>query len=160
MLYIMTMDELETGLVLKNIGNFDMSKFEGRLILQKTVYVLKSFGVDLGYGYGWFLHGTYSPKLAQMGLKLENKMDNIPDIKVKFTDDVIQKKYNDFVDFVRDKKDDVCLLEICASICYLNKMKFTKAEILNVVENKKPKFTRERCIKMWDELEKYGVINI
>lgn len=155
------MDELETGLILKDIGNFSMVEFDGRLILQKTVYVLKIFGIDLGYEYKWHLHGAYSSQLAKVGYELKDDINKIPKIKGKlFEDDEIQAKYNKFLEFIKDKKHDACLLEICASICYLNRMTFTREEVLKMVENKKPNFTKEQCVKMWTELEKYGVLNI
>lgn len=154
------MDTIDTGLILKNIGNFNMEDFDGRLILHKTVYVLKSFGLDLGYSYGWYLHGTYSPELAKVGFELQDKMKKIPKIDVKFTDANIQSKFDNFMKFMADKKNDACLLEICASICYLYNMSFSKTEILKMVENKKPNFTQEQCLKMWNELEGYGVLSV
>ena len=45
------LDQYELAAVLNDIGNFDMSNFKGRLTLQKTVYLLQSFGLDLGYEF-------------------------------------------------------------------------------------------------------------
>ncbi len=38
--------------------------FDNRLILQKAVYILQQAGIQLGYRYGWYLRGPYSPELT------------------------------------------------------------------------------------------------
>lgn len=159
MLGVFVMDIIDTGLILNNIGNFNMKDFDGRLILQKTIYVLKSFGIDLGYSYQWYLHGAYSTQLAKVGFELQDKIEKIPDIDVRFADEKIQSRFDKFMEFMKDKKNNACLLEISASICFLDDMSFSKEEILKMVENKKPNFTKEQCKKMWDELEQYDVVN-
>jgi uncharacterized protein YwgA len=37
---------------------------ERRLMLQKTVYLLQAFGMNLGYGYSWYRYGPYSQDLV------------------------------------------------------------------------------------------------
>jgi uncharacterized protein YwgA len=41
-----------------------VATFEDRLILQKTVYLLQSAGVHLGYRFRWYLRGPYSPDMT------------------------------------------------------------------------------------------------
>ena len=153
------MNTASTGLILKDIGNFSMKNFEGRLILQKTIYLLKSFGVDLGYTFNWYWHGTYSPDLSKAGFELEGMIDEIPDLPVKFEGADVQSNYEKFLKFIDDKKTNADLLEISSSICYMYKIKIKKERILELVENKKPRFTAEPCKQMWKELEMYGVIS-
>ncbi len=38
--------------------------FGERLKLQKVVYLLQAFGVQLGYGFGWYKYGPYSQDLV------------------------------------------------------------------------------------------------
>ncbi len=152
------MDAYDLGAILKDVGNFDMSEFKGRLILQKTVYLLQSFGVDLGYKFGWYLHGTYCTKLAGDGFELKKVMDDIPKLEIKFTDVDVQSSYEKYMQFIDDKKFDPDLLEIASSIHYLSRSNFEKDEVLGMVERKKKQFTRDQCIRIWNELEKHGVI--
>ncbi|KAF5412821.1 MAG: hypothetical protein C5S38_07790 [Candidatus Methanophagaceae archaeon] len=43
---------------------FDIEKFEHRLMLQKYVFISKFFGFNPGYSYSIYLRGPYSPALA------------------------------------------------------------------------------------------------
>lgn len=61
----MDRQQIGLGLVLRDAGiEVDMSEFDKRLVLQKTVYLLQEAGVHLGYPYRWYLRGPYSPALA------------------------------------------------------------------------------------------------
>ena len=43
----------------------EISTLEDRKRVQKAVYIGQEAGVDLGYSYGWYLLGPYSPELTQ-----------------------------------------------------------------------------------------------
>ncbi len=152
------MDVYDLGAILKHIGNFDVSEFKGRLILQKTVYLLQSFGIDLGYKFGWYLHGTYCTKLTRDGFELESVIGDIPKLDIKFTDADVQSSYNKYMQFIGDKKFDPDLLEIASSIRYLSRSNFEKEKVLDMVEKKKKQFTRDQCVRIWNELEKCGIV--
>lgn len=57
---------LALALLLDRCG-FDQSidDISKRKSIQKTVYLSQAFGLDLGYSYGWYLMGPYSPRLTQ-----------------------------------------------------------------------------------------------
>jgi hypothetical protein len=42
----------------------EMKGVRDRKLKQKAIYLAQVFGVDLGYRYGWYLMGPYSPSLA------------------------------------------------------------------------------------------------
>lgn len=71
-----------------------------------------------------------------------------------------QKRYEEFKEFMDDKKNNLALLEICASMCYLATEGFDKDAILKFTEARKASFDHDQCVSMWNELEKYGVIDI
>lgn len=148
------------GVILKEIGNFSMKGFGDRLTLQKTIYLLQTFGVNLGYSFSWYLHGTYCPTLTRHGFELEHIIKEIPDIKVKFLDTQTQSRYEAFLQFMNDKKMNPDALEIASSICYFNKRGFSKENTLQLVENKKTRFTADECVQIWNELEGHSVIRI
>ena len=152
-------DEYDLAAIMNDIGNFDMDTFKGRLSFQKTVYLLQSFGVYLGYDFGWYIHGTYSPALTRAGFKIRDIVKRMPEIDIRFASDEAQANYDKFKEFVEDKKDDPALLEIGASLCYLARLNLKKERLLELVEDKKPHFTTDQCVRVWTDLEKHGVVN-
>lgn len=152
-------DEYDLAVIMKDIGNFDMDTFKGRLSFQKTVYLLQYFGVYLGYDFGWYIHGTYSPALTRAGFKIRDLVKRMPEIDIRFASDEAQANYGKFKEFIEDKKDDPALLEIGASLCYLARLKLQKERMLELVAAKKPHFTTDQCVRVWADLEKHGVVN-
>jgi uncharacterized protein YwgA len=52
--------------VLSDAGvDLDLGKFNHRIIAQKTVFLLQLKGLDMGYDFGMYLRGPYSPSLTQ-----------------------------------------------------------------------------------------------
>lgn len=151
-------DEYDLAAIMKDIGNFDMDTFEGRLSFQKTIYLLQYFGVYLGYDFGWYIHGTYSPALMHAGFKIRGMVKRMPEIDLRFVTEEAQARYDTFKEFVKDKKDDPALLEIGASLCYLARLNLKKDKRLQLVADKKPHFTIEQCVRVWADLEKHGVV--
>lgn len=52
-------------LILGKLDIDDISTVERRMEVQKAVYLTQSVGVSLGYTYGWYLKGPYSPALTR-----------------------------------------------------------------------------------------------
>ena len=153
------MDVYELGLLLKDVDNFDMDNFNGRLRFQKTVHLLQSFGIDLGYSYNWYLRGPYCPDLTKVGFELKDVIPKLWNIPVEFEDKVDQIRYNNFKAFITDKKYDPKALEIASSICFLrNEEGLDKEKVMRLTEGKNADFTMDECRRLWDELEKYEVV--
>ena len=55
------------GILYKIANRFGLKRdtIEDRLKLQKTIYLLEEFGLNLGYGFGWYKYGPYSSDLVQ-----------------------------------------------------------------------------------------------
>lgn len=51
----------------------DVSTFNDRLILQKTVYLLQSAGIHIGYRFRWYLRGPYSPDMTAGAFGIVNE---------------------------------------------------------------------------------------
>ena len=149
---------INLGLVLRNLDNFDMSTFNGRLTLQKTIYLMQAFGIYLGYNFSWYLRGPYSSHLARVGFVLQDVYREIPTAG-SFEKD-IQRKFKDFLRFMADKKTDPNRLEILASIHFLKKIypNMTRAEIIEKVKNKQKYFTKKQCEEAWQELKEQEMI--
>lgn len=72
--------------VYKNVfeKDFDSSKFEERLKMQKMVYLLQNMGISIGdYNFLWYKHGPYSQVLQNDILSEED----IKPIDLKYSND-------------------------------------------------------------------------
>lgn len=142
---------------LKDVGNFAMDDFTGRLTLQKTVCLLQAFGVSLGYRFTWCLHGPYCKALVKIGYAARQVVDDLPEMDISFEGEPVQRRYEQFKVFMADKKSNAMLLEIRASMCHLAAAGIGRADILKLTE-KKANFSRRQCVSMWSELEMCGVV--
>jgi uncharacterized protein YwgA len=67
-LYALAYTLKRLGMNYKNpVGSLDE-----RIILQKTIYLLKVLGYDLNYHFTWYIMGPYSPSLANQGFNIQN----------------------------------------------------------------------------------------
>ena len=152
-------DLYELGLLVKDIDNFNMDDFNGRLRFQKTIQLLQSFGIYMGYDFNWYLRGPYCTDLTKDGFALKDVMDRIPNISVEFAEPEGQFIYENFKRFISNKKNDADKLEIASTIAFLYRDEgMNKSEILRLTEQKQSHFTMEKCKQIWNELEKYGVV--
>ena len=153
------MDLYDLGVLIKDIGNFDMDTFDGRLRFQKTVQILQAFGIDLGYYYNWYLRGPYCPDLTRDGFELKDVIEKVPKIAIEFADPEDRSRYDMFKKFILDKKEDPKQLEIASSICFLrNEEGLDKHTVLKLTEGKREEIEMGECEQIWAELEKYGVV--
>jgi hypothetical protein len=83
------MDRQQIGLklALNALGlDLDLSTFDRRLILHKTVYLVQAAKVDLGYTFNWYLRGPYSPGLTSdafaLRAELTQNADELKDWKL------------------------------------------------------------------------------
>jgi hypothetical protein len=84
------MDRQQIGLklALDALGlDLDLSTFDSRLILQKTVYLVQAARVDLGYTFNWYRRGPYSPDLTNDAFALRAELtwnaDELKDWKLE-----------------------------------------------------------------------------
>lgn len=62
----------------KELGfNFDISRFDDRLIAQKLVCMLELKGIDLGYSCSLYVRGPYSPDLTQDLYAFTREFENL-----------------------------------------------------------------------------------
>lgn len=70
------MSERQISLVLlaKAVGvEYQPRGFDDRKTLQKVVYLASVLGADLGYQFGWYVYGPYSPALTRDYYDLRNR---------------------------------------------------------------------------------------
>ena len=150
------------GGLLRRVGNFNPDSFEksfkDRLIFQKTIYLLQSFNIYLGFHFSWYIRGPYSPVLAKEGYKLIKKSDQTPN--VKFLEESSERQFQKFITFLGERNNDAEWLETLASIHFLKHtyLGIGKNSIMKMVQRKQPHLTIEKCQAAWDYLESFGLI--
>jgi uncharacterized protein YwgA len=146
------------GGLLRRLDSLEMSTFEGRVVLQKTVYLLQAMGIFLGYRFNWYLYGPYSPELARHGFELAPFYRKLP--PYEFGSDAHRSSFERFSKFLEGHRKDAIWLEAVASIHFQKKLKPSKPkeEILRDTVNKQPYFNLEICRDAWDALERAGLL--
>jgi hypothetical protein len=68
------------SMVLERMDGGTFKDLEGRIAVQKKIYLLQASGVDLGYSFEWNNFGPYSPELAEDCTSLKAYMDEASEL--------------------------------------------------------------------------------
>lgn len=152
------------------LGGVDMSTFSGRLALQKHVYLMQLFGIDLGYRFSWYLHGPYSPALAERGFEVEERKETINQLLENVTlEEWVQDRLRKYQELVNAKPDGTPMdlwLEVLASLHYLKHImpgqpteKRDQAYVISDLLQRKPSLKKHYAIITcaWTALEGFGL---
>ena len=109
---------------------------------QKAVYLAKILGVDLGYSYGWYVRGPYSPSLANDYYELQASQEDFTghtlkeDVRIKidaFQTNLLRSEHRP------NDMETHNWLELLASWHYLKHIsKYDDAQAQTMFANKKP----------------------
>lgn len=150
------------GLV-NRIGNFDPNEyknsFDTRLILQKTIYLLQAFGLNIGFHYNWYLRGPYSPDLTRVAYEVVDSYDD--EIVAEFDNAQDEERFSHFLQFIENKKNDHYKMEAVASIHFLAKLYGEKNEglVFEEVRQKMRRLDHKTFTCFWDELCQNGLFS-
>ena len=146
------------GGLLKRINNFDITDFEGRLIFQKTIYLLQASGLYLDYKFPWYINGPHSNDLGKDGIEINKTYNNIQPIS--FLNIYAEECFKDFLSFLETKKDDAYQLEAMASVHFLNNLyKTDKESTIKMVLKRQKHLNKSTCGDAWNYLEDYKRLN-
>lgn len=118
---------LVLGHILRQFPNFEfsMDTFDGRLRLQKIIYLLQAHDIYLGYDFSWYLRGPYCTTLATSGFILNEfypmMSTNHKEKSEGFLSNIIRARFKKFRDFIQGKENDSNFLEAAASLDFLLK---------------------------------------
>jgi uncharacterized protein YwgA len=160
---------LDVTLCLHEMGfKINMKNFEHRLLLQKMIYMLQVFGVDLGFRYGWYLRGPYCSELAHIGYEIYANKDKIPQVTEQYElPGRIRDEITHFQSWVSKKMPSNCdkikWLELLASLHYLKHFAYfdapkNKANICSELISLKDWYTPADVEKAWTILDEVGLI--
>jgi uncharacterized protein YwgA len=162
-------------LVLDQAGISDISleTFSQRFNIQKRVFLVQVMGCDLGYRFGWYIHGPYCRELTADVFSLKDELSagerDFEDFKLaQETRDRIEqtKKVWSLADGLNINQDD--WLELLASIHYLRHIVYWPKgaprdfqSVFKALVEAKPKFALSQtpAEKAWDRLDEFGLID-
>jgi len=123
---------------------FDLKRntTEDRLKLQKTIYLLQAYGLQVGYGFSWYRYGPYSQDLVYDAYKVlgpeEDKYASETS-SLKFSTNTLEK-FNKFKEICKEILNDPRQLELVASVDFVRENwvpTATKLEFINLFKKYK-----------------------
>lgn len=143
--------------VLHRLGRFSVDRFQDRLRLQKTIYLLQAFGIYLGYNFNWYIYGPYSPALTRDGFDVLPQIDRFS--AVRFADAEAEERFGVFMNFLGERRDDAHWLELVGSLHMLRLMYGDDREtIFAKMRKKQPYLSDDKRLAGWHRLEEFGLI--
>ena len=141
----------------------EISTLEDRKRVQKAVYIGQEAGVDLGYSYGWYLLGPYSPELTQDYFTLN---DDLLTEDEEYTSYMLVESLSNKLNGLKSLMDvpqKVNLpqedwLELVASIVYLMNEKSDVERTKTKLSRKKPRLVCHFDVA-FDLLKEQGLIS-
>lgn len=137
-----------TAVVLRDLGCFSVSNIDDRILLQKKIYLAQDFGLPLGYGYRWYIHGPYSTTLSTAAYQI------VPEGIESIADKRIKEPYSVIIDCVNSLASKmppnvglpvVSWYELLSSIAYWENQGYKdKNSIIGQVKTTKPQFSEEQ----------------
>lgn len=110
---------------LDRLGGLKLSTLKDRKLLQKKVYMLQEAGLNLGYHFGWYIYGPYSPNLTrdafELSMQLAHAPKTMPKESLTSCEQSILKKLNMFLISIPNKGELADKLEAIASLHFLAK---------------------------------------
>lgn len=103
---------------------FDLKRdtTEDRLKLQKTIYLLQAYGLQIGYGFSWYRYGPYSQDLvydAYTVLGPEQNKYARETSSLSFSNNVLEK-FRKFKEICHDILNNPRQLELVASVDFVH----------------------------------------
>jgi uncharacterized protein YwgA len=128
-----------------------METFSDRKLMQKLVYLIRKFGIDLRFHYNWYLHGPYSPDLARTLFEIVNAGPTASD---RLNDHELAKIQN-LKSFLEEDIHSSDKLELIVSIDYLRerarRVGASDNDVLRVLKKQKPYFTEREIQEGWQK---------
>lgn len=152
------LDELKFGI--------SVESFERRLVLQKASYLVQAGGVNLGYYFGWYLHGPYCSSLARDAFSVSDELAARTDESEEWIlDEQTLSKLAKVRALVAEcaVTDDARKLELLASIHFLVTRKGfspkNTSALTVTLEKFGKEFTESEVVSATEGLAKHGFIS-
>lgn len=132
----------------------DITTFTERKKVQKLVYLMKVFGINFNFGYGWYLHGPYSPGLAKAVFDVLERGHPVHKKDLSERENKALEKLEKFLGPAIQSSDE---LELLVSLHFLRERgKYygeSKEAIMTILKEKKPYFSMKQIEDAWQKLD-------
>ena len=162
---LMTDSRLLLYMILKEFGGINLNDFDDRLTLQKRIYLLQRFGLDLDYRYNWYVRGPYCPQLTEDAYRAQSQTSDLRIQSNSF--DLTEETKSVIVSYKQFEQqlhgpDLPLLLELSASIHYLLHVGFlpggkSKENIQQALRDRGKQFSDDQFEKAWTALNSIGL---
>lgn len=136
---------ITTALAMQELNCKKIDNIRDRILLQKKIYIAQIFGLRLGYGYSWYLHGPYSPDLASAAYQIVPEgFDDLIGWSFKPKYNEVIKRVNSLENENKTSLDIVEWYELLSSVIYWRENgNIEKDKNIEKVMQTKPQFSRE-----------------
>lgn len=133
------------NLLLKHLEWLNINTFEQRKILQKTIYILREMGVKIRYTYNWYIHGPYSPQLADDAYEIQfNQGYHNDEIEGYCFKGEVKEIIERFKKLFKDREKDDEWLELIGSLLFLrNYHDLDDEKLKTLLLTRKEKFSKK-----------------
>lgn len=138
------------------LGTVSVDTFSDRKRLQKAIYLLQEFGLDLGYKFRWYLHGPYSDDLADDAFRVSMFSE------IREQEPTNSNLIEALRTFLGSDIASPDTLELLASLHFLAMKAYvpqkSKMRIVELMRQRKPQFSEEQILAAWDRLSRVHLI--
>ena len=153
---------------LKELGGLQLDSFVERKRLQKTIYFLQEFGVDLGYSLGFYVYGPYSSELTDDTYSVRRQMEQARDTIGYFDLSGDEKKAIEqtkrlLSELGKNSAEIAYWLELLSSLHFLWKYAYikdkNKEKVFEKLEKRKHIRSKNDLETAWNYLVKYDLVS-
>jgi len=164
---MMVGDIAKLSACLGRLGGLNLSTLKERKLLQKQIYILQESGLDLGYHFGWYIYGPYSPALTKDAFDLSMQLTHAPETLRKETltlcEQSVLRKVNAFLSSISNKDELADRLEAIASLHFLirENPSLKESDVISKFKQLKGKRFRDKEVQeSMKQLRNLGIIRL
>jgi len=151
---------------LDEISGTNIQTFNDRKKLQKTVYFLQRMGLNMGYKFGWYIHGPYCSDLTKDAFEFHNQNETLKATGFSEISPAEIEIIGNIKNFVGDLKDSPDMLELLASLDFIKNIAYIpdieekdKQVVIKQLKILKPgKFKDVDIEQSWDRLLSFDLV--
>ena len=132
----------------------DIETFAQRKAIQKLVYFLEVFGVNLNFRFGWYLHGPYSSSVTHVLYDNSEMLKMAPDPSALNSDE--RGKIAALRSFLGEDIRSPDTLELLVSMHFLLRSvkgsDYTERDAVDTLRKLKPSFSEQQVQKAYQKI--------
>lgn len=143
------------GIVKRLYPNFNMSSFDDRFKIQKMIYLMKAFNLELGYDFSLYLRGPYCATLTRDAFIIKD-WDKAP--LMKFDDSMQESQFTKFLEAITPHKNDTDWLEVASTLLLIkqNNKSFNDTKVILECKNIKSEHSQLKITDILNEMKESG----